>query len=224
MPIKLIMAPASEPITLDEAKLHLRVDHADDDTLITMLIGAARAAAESICRRAFITQQWCLYLDAFPRQNFYGVLPGYAPMDQFIPSVMQAQRGYAIRFRGGKIELPFPSLQSIEFIKYKDSSGALVTLDPSLYTIDNASEPGVLTPAPGQYWPDTQNIMNAVQIGYTAGYGDAAAVPSGIKSWILLRLGALYENREETAVGQRFVVAELPFVASLLDPYLIASF
>ncbi|WP_025917676.1 head-tail connector protein [Herminiimonas sp. CN] len=224
MPIKLNTTPAVEPVSLAEAKLHLRVDFTDDDTLITMLIGAARVAAENICRRAFITQKWDLYLDAFPRQNFYGVLPGYAPLDQYIPSVLQAQRGYAIRFRGGKIELPFPALQSVEYVKYRDATGTLVTLDPSLYTIDNASEPGVLTPAPDQYWPNTQNIMNAVQIGYTAGYGDATAVPAGIKSWILLRAGALYENREEVAVGQRIVVAELPFIDGLLDPYIIASF
>jgi hypothetical protein len=224
VPIKLNTAPAVEPVTLAEAKLHLRVDFTDDDTLITMLIGAARVAAENICRRAFVTQKWDLYLDAFPRQNFYGVLPGYAPLDQFVPSVLQAQRGYAIRFRGGKLELPFPTLQSVEYIKYKDATGAWITLDPSLYTVDNASEPGVLTPAPDQYWPNTQNIMNAVQIGYTAGYGDAAAVPAGIKSWILLRVGALYENREEVAVGQRVTVLELPFVAGLLDPYLMARF
>lgn len=224
MPIKIIVQPAVEPVTLAEAKLHLRVDIDDDDTLINMLIGAARIAAENICRRAFVTQQWTLYLDAFPRQNFYGVLPGYAPLDQYIPSVLQAQRGYAIRFRGGKIELPFPSLQSVQSVKYLDITGTSVTLDPSLYTVDNASEPGVLTPAPLQFWPDTQNIMNAVQISYTAGYGDASQVPAGIKSWILLRVGALYENREEVAVGQRIVVLELPFVASLLDPYQIASF
>jgi hypothetical protein len=224
VPIKLNTAPAVEPVTLAEAKLHLRVDFTDDDTLITMLIGAARVAAENICRRAFVTQKWDLYLDAFPRQNFYGVLPGYAPLDQFVPSVLQAQRGYAVRFRGGKLELPFPTLQSVEYIKYKDATGVLITLDPSLYTVDNASEPGVLTPAPDQYWPNTQNIMNAVQIGYTAGYGDAAAVPAGIKSWILLRVGALYENREEVAVGQRVTVLELPFVAGLLDPYLMARF
>lgn len=224
MPIKLKQAPAQEPVTLSEAKLHLRVDFPEDDTLITMLIGAARVAAENICRRAFITQKWDLFLDAFPRQNFYGVLPGYAPMDQFIPSVLQAQRGYAVRFRGGKIELPFPTLQTVDYVKYTDVNGNSATLDPSLYTIDFASEPGVLTPAPDQYWPNTQNIMNAVQIGYTAGYGTPAQVPSGIKAWILMRVGALYENREEVSVGQRITVQELPFVAGLLDPYLIASF
>ena len=202
----------------------MRVPNMDDDALITVLIGAARVAAENACRRAFITQSWTLYLDAFPRQNFYGVLPGYAPLDQYIPSVLQAQRGYAIRFRGGKIEIPFAPLQTIDSVKYLDSTGALVTMAPTLYTVDNASEPGVITPAPDQFWPNTQNIMNAVQITFTCGYGLAAAVPPGIKSWMLLRIGALYENREEVVVGSRIASVDLPFVDRLLDPYQIASF
>ncbi len=45
-------------------------------------------------------------------------------------------------------------------------------------------------------------------------------VPEGIRSWMLLRVGALMENREEVAVGQRVVVLELPFVDGLLDPYM----
>jgi hypothetical protein len=224
MPLKLIQAPASEPVSLADAKNHLRVDVTDDDVLIGGLITAARVAAENICRRAFVTQSWTLFLDTFPRQNFYGVLPGYAPLDQYLPSVLQAQRGYAIRFRGGKIELPFPPLVSVDAVKYLDETGTLITMSPTLYTVDNASEPGVLTPAPDQFWPNTQNIMNAVQISYTCGYGAAAAVPAGLKSWMLMRIGALYENREEVAVGQRITVLELPFVDMLLDPYTVASF
>jgi hypothetical protein len=224
MPIKQISPPAEEPVSLVEAKLHLRVETSDEDTLIGVLIAAARIAAENECRRSFVTQQWTLYLDAFPRQNFYGVLPGYAPMDQFIPSVMQAQRGYAIRFRGGKIELPFPRLQSVESIKYLDATGTSQTLAPALYTVDNASEPGILTPTPDQYWPDTQNIMNAVQITFTAGYGAAASVPAGIKAWMLMRIGALYENREGVTSQQRITGQEFPFVIRLLDPYRVAAF
>ncbi|PUA17268.1 phage head-tail connector protein [Glaciimonas sp. PCH181] len=49
-------------------------------------------------------------------------------------------------------------------------------------------------------------------------------VPDGIRSWMLLRIGSLYENREEVAVGQRIVVLELPFVDGLLDPYIASTY
>lgn len=45
-------------MTLEEAKLHLKVDVADDDTLINNLIIAARQKCEEYTRRAFITQVW----------------------------------------------------------------------------------------------------------------------------------------------------------------------
>lgn len=61
-----IAAPASEPLTLAEAKLHCRVDGTDEDALITALIIAAREQAEHETGRALVTQTWELVLDAFP--------------------------------------------------------------------------------------------------------------------------------------------------------------
>lgn len=64
--LKLITAPATEPVSLEEAKLHLRVEHTADDDLITALIRAAREQAEHELGRALITQTWERVLDAFP--------------------------------------------------------------------------------------------------------------------------------------------------------------
>jgi len=66
MTIVLTAPPAIEPVTLDAAKAHLKVDTSDDDTLITDMIAAARARAELIISRAFITQHWTLSLDTWP--------------------------------------------------------------------------------------------------------------------------------------------------------------
>jgi len=58
--------PAVEPVTLDEAKAHLRVDTNGDDALIARLIASARERAEAVTGRAFIAQGWTLALDAWP--------------------------------------------------------------------------------------------------------------------------------------------------------------
>lgn len=66
MATKLITAPAVEPVSLVEAKAHLRVDGDDDNVLLTMLITTARQEAEKVTRRALITQTWEVVLDCFP--------------------------------------------------------------------------------------------------------------------------------------------------------------
>lgn len=64
--ITLVTAPAFEPITLQEAKDHLRVDSTDEDALIEALITAARQYVERRCGLALFTQTWDWFLDEFP--------------------------------------------------------------------------------------------------------------------------------------------------------------
>lgn len=58
--------PAEEPVTLAEAKKHLRVTDAEQDTWISMAITAAREYAETFQGRAYITQQLRLSLQRWP--------------------------------------------------------------------------------------------------------------------------------------------------------------
>lgn len=66
MRLELLTPPATEPVTLAECKTRLRIDDATDDAGVTRLIAAATSHAQSITRRAFVTQSWALTLDAFP--------------------------------------------------------------------------------------------------------------------------------------------------------------
>jgi uncharacterized phiE125 gp8 family phage protein len=65
MALRLHTPASALPISLAEAKNHLRVDVADDDTLIAALIGAATQSAEHIMGRAVMPQKWQLSLDGF---------------------------------------------------------------------------------------------------------------------------------------------------------------
>lgn len=77
-----ISEPAIEPLGLDEAKTQLRVDGTTEDAHILALISAVRVEAETIARRAFVTQTWDLTLDAWPSASVIE-LP-YPPLQSVI--------------------------------------------------------------------------------------------------------------------------------------------
>jgi uncharacterized phiE125 gp8 family phage protein len=58
--------PAAEPITLAEAKAHLRLETAADDPLVTSLMITARLHVEAALGLALTSQLWTLVLDRWP--------------------------------------------------------------------------------------------------------------------------------------------------------------
>lgn len=56
--LRLVVPPASEPVSLSEAKLFLRIEHAAEDTVISRAITAARQACESYLSCALLPQSW----------------------------------------------------------------------------------------------------------------------------------------------------------------------
>ena len=75
MTAALITAPALEPVTLADAKAHLRLDTDDDDQLLTAAIVAARVHVEALTRRLLIEQGWRVYLDQWPRKRIVRLSP-----------------------------------------------------------------------------------------------------------------------------------------------------
>ena len=72
----LLTAPAVEPVTLDEARAFLRVEHDDDDELIAALVAGSRIHVEAQTRRALITQSWRLARDNWPEDGRVRIVPG----------------------------------------------------------------------------------------------------------------------------------------------------
>lgn len=62
---EIVTAPAVEPVSSAEAKLHLRVDVSTDDALIATLIKAARRHVENVTNSALISQTWDVYFEHF---------------------------------------------------------------------------------------------------------------------------------------------------------------
>lgn len=67
-------APSTTPVSLAEAKTHLRVTGTDDDTYITTLIDVATQTAEEFLNLKLMSQTWVLYLDEFP--DYFDLLIG----------------------------------------------------------------------------------------------------------------------------------------------------
>lgn len=196
MALQLVTGPAEEPISLAEAKSHLRVSFADDDPLIQNLIYTAREEAEARTERALCTQTWKLVADSWPALPAFS-LSWQGAFDQF--------------------QLPLPPLQSVTSIVYKDTAGVPTTLGSSNYIVDTASEPGRVALAYSQAWPGSAlQPISGVTVTFVAGYGTAFVVPQSIKQAMLLLIGHWYENREEVVVDNRVASIELPKGAEAL--------
>jgi uncharacterized phiE125 gp8 family phage protein len=190
--------PADEPVALDEAKLHLRVDVTDDDTLIGSLIQAARQHVEAVCERALMPQVWTERRSAFPALPCH-LRPLRAPtLDQL-----------TILLAGGVV-------RAIDSVKYVDTTGTLQTVDPATYVADLTAEPAQLAPLTPTQWPVAREQPGAVQIQYQVGYADAASVPAALRAAVLLLVGDMYANREAFAAQP---MIENPALNRLLDPY-----
>ncbi len=189
--------PTVEPITLDEAKLHLRVTDTNDDAYIEGLIVTARQYLEKIENRAFLTQTLRMTLDSFPD------LPN-ATLKFFIPTYsVESYLARAISLMSGPLMLMRPPLQSVTSVTYLDANGNQQTLAqnpaPGLpgFIVDADAEPARLAPANNLPWPVTLAQQAAVKVTYVAGYGATPeSVPETTKHKLKLLIGEFYENRE----------------------------
>lgn len=184
-----VTPPSAEPITLAEAKAHLRVFLPDDDSYITSLIPAARQAIEQRTGRAMLPQRVRIGMDAFCSTTRLPVLP-LAVVDGLL-------------------------------IKYFDENGDQQTANSSIYTINRYVEPVQVSLNPGESWPTISRIAGGVTFEYDVGYTDAAAVPGPLKQWMLLAIGAMYENREQVYAGAETYSLPEDFMRLLWEPYMV---
>ena len=200
MGLKLITEPAAEPVTLAEAKSHLRITASDEDANITTWIKTAREYCEGYQNRAYITQTWELALDSFPIQQIGQISPGG------LSGWIQYER---------IIKIPLPPLQSVTSIKYYDTSGTEKEFSSDDYEVDTYSQPGRISLGYGKSWPSIiLRPVNGVIITFIVGYGDTAdKVPEKVKQAIKVLIGELYEHREVTDVKE---LKEVPFAVHAL--------
>lgn len=225
----LVTPPTVEPLSLDEAKKHLRIDYPDEDDNITDAIVTARERIELETGLQLLTATWELWLPGFPGlgQNACdaasigwggGAWNGWMGASAWIDWSLRANHRF--------IDMPFAPLQDVLSITYVDTAGVSQVWDPSQYQVSAPMAPratrGRIEPAYGVSWPATRAQMDAVIVQFKAGYGDdPTAVPRMLVRANKLFVGDLFEQREDTIVTKsRSTIQPLPYgVASIVSQF-----
>jgi uncharacterized phiE125 gp8 family phage protein len=135
--IILVETTGAEPVSLSEAKTHLRILTNDEDSYISNLISLAREYCENFTKRSFIDSTFLLTLPAFPYTEKPVVLP-FPPLKQ---------------------------VDWIKYKNIEGNLMALSENDD--YIVINGISPGAVIPISGNTWhTDIYDVPDAVQIQY----------------------------------------------------------
>ena len=173
MSLSLVTGPTEEPVTLDDQKVHLRLDADDDDAYVQSCITAARQWVEGQTHRAIMAQTWDYNIDY----------------------------GWPVKAGRHRIDYPINPVKvqaspTVDSITYVDSDGASQTLAADQYTIVARTNGSYIVPEFDVAWPAVRPRPNAITVRFVAGY---ATVPDEFKRAILILASIYYEKRETGA-------------------------
>lgn len=219
MPVRITSGPAVEPLTLQELKHHLRIEHQEgaewsaETEYVEHDLVVGTDGNDYICKESHTAAAADRPVTG---ANYTSYWDPHGQDDEYLASLLTGAREYlewtvlqralitqtlsytTDEFRR-RFLLPQAPLQSVESITYRDYQGTVHTLTADVdYIADTTVEPGVVIPSPGKTWPGARLYpLSPITITYKAGYGDTAAdVPAEAKHWLRLLIGHYYENRE----------------------------
>lgn len=200
MGLRQTKAPTCEPVTLQQAKVFLRITDDQEDTLIRRLLKTSRQAIESFTGRSFIRQGWEFSLNA-----------GFASSQSDTRYLSQTQS------RGSKgIELPkSPFIELSAPPQIIDDYGKRDLKD---YRLDTAGR--VAHIHFGSSIGDFLQGKGLLAITFLAGYGhEPEDVPDPLRQAILMTLETLFDGRH-AANDLGFMTKPLdPSIIQLIKPY-----
>jgi uncharacterized phiE125 gp8 family phage protein len=189
------LQPSVEPLNIDDAKQHCRVDNNEDDEYVEFLITKARRFVENYIISSLITQNWTVTYDYYDKSDY----------------CWQGKR---------QIRLPMKPVQSITTVTTYDEYNNATVFDPSNYRVSGNR----LVLNDFCYWPSDLRTMDCLKIDFVAGYGaDGSYVPQDIIHAMDLLIAQWYEQRE--AISDPVVIkdkagGDLSFsVSALLSQY-----
>lgn len=162
-----VVRPILEPVSLAELKLHLRIDHSDEDELLKLILLTARESVEKFTARALLTQTWDICLNEWPDEDF-------------------------IELPYGNLQ----SVTSVKY-KDSDGTETTLTETTDYLVETNKEQKGRIVLPYGVSWPsDTLYPSHPITIRFVCGWTKATDVPSSIKSALLLLAADSYNLRE----------------------------
>ncbi len=206
--LQIVTPPATLPVSLTEAKRHLRVTSSAEDAHINDLLSGAIAWAERESRRRFITQTVTLSMDRFPRRGEFVFAFGHNFENFDFRRTLDFGRAFDARSRDRFMFLPGGVTTAVDEIRYIDETGA-----PQVLTGPTSAAPGTdyqedlsddegafVMPPDDNVWPGTDlGVVNAVVVQFQVGYSDDPAdVPADIKAAIKFRIGDLFVIRDSS--------------------------
>jgi hypothetical protein len=222
------ITPATEyPITLSEAKSHIRITYTAEDTYIQSLIVAATDWAQQFTRRIFIDTQVGIRMDRFPASGDAAELQG-DPQGQWFYIRRSMQRKKEAAKRDQSILLPGGFVSAINDIDYIDVAGA-----PQTLTGPTSAAPGTdyqedltddewcfIYPNSTTGWPGVDsNAVNAVLIDYQVGWPTRDDVPESICQAIRFKVADFFTIRDTVDAGSRSGLLQV--AENLLDPWIV---
>lgn len=199
------VAPAGMPVSLAEAKAHLRVDHDDEDTIIMALFDAAVGYLDGwtgILGQCLEEQEW--------RQDF----DGFSACLRLPLWPVISVSSLVWRNAAGQVA----TVPSDDYALKSDARGAYVRFRNDFVYPGDLYETGAVFVTYSAGYP-RQGIVEADPNAEPPVEADpgTSTVPAPIKAAILLLVGHWYQNREAVAEGSHAV---LPMAAdALVSPY-----
>ncbi|MBN6186317.1 phage head-tail connector protein [Aneurinibacillus sp. BA2021] len=185
--MRLVSPPLVEPLSLEEAKAHLRVEHDDEDALIQGLIRAAREYCESFQRRAYVSQVWEMYFQSFPTHA-----------ELLRPPLLSVE------------SITYRDVDGVQHALSPDAYIVDTATEPGRIFIKTAPKVALFPASP----VTVRFVAGYNPVITSEGTDFIAHVPESIKQAMRMLVGHWYENREAVTIGQ--TPSNVPFAVDAL--------